>query len=81
MSPYELAMLFRTFSVLILETGAVREILLRQSEPDIRTNLERLAPRSKLVNTAHDPYRVSYFIQARFHRLRILPRTSDPTPD
>jgi hypothetical protein len=51
-SPYGLVMLFRT-SVLVLETGTEREILLRQSEPDIRTNFAMPAPtRSKLVSTA-----------------------------
>lgn len=55
-------MLFRTSSVLILETGTGREILLRQSGPDIRTNFERPGPRSKLVNTARGSYRMSSFL-------------------
>src|SRR5258708_23528805 len=62
MSSYELVMLFRTSSVLIMETGTERGILFRQSEPNSRTNFARMEPRFKLVNTAHDPYRVSSFI-------------------
>ena len=56
-------MLFRTSSVLILETGMEREILLRQSGPDIRTNFARPGPSSKLVNTARGSYRMSSIIK------------------
>ena len=46
-----------------------REILPRQSGPDIQTNFAKLGLglRSKLVNDAHDPNRVgTLFIQAWF---------------
>ncbi len=56
-------MLFRTSSVLVLEMGTEREILLMQSGPDIRTNFIRLGLKSKLVNTTRGSYPMSSFIK------------------